>query len=149
MRLHPIKMTRAFGIALILLVCLPAHARAQDGFVLIANQANPVSTLPRDEASKLFLRKRLRWPNGQRVQPVDLFESSPARRRFSSAIHGMDVWSVKGYWQEVVFSGKGDMPPERASDAEVVAFVRANPLAIGYVSSVAPGDGVKVITVTR
>jgi ABC-type phosphate transport system substrate-binding protein len=149
MRPPTVTLTRALGFMVGLLVCLPVAARAQEGFVVIANVSNPISTMSISEASKLFLRKRTRWPNGQSAQPVDQFESSAVRRRFSNVIHGMDVWSVKSYWQEVVFSGKGDAPPERASDAQIIAFVKANPNAIGYVAIATPTDSVKPITVTR
>lgn len=141
-------MRLTVGVALGLLVGLPVAAHAQEGFVLIANQANPISTLARGEASKLFLLKRSRWSSGQRALPVDQVESSPVRRRFSDVIHGMDVPSVKSFWQEIVFSGKGDPPPERASDEGVIAFVRSNPTGLGYVSSATPADGVKIIIVT-
>jgi hypothetical protein len=61
----------------------------------------------------------------------------------------MDVPSVKSFWQEVVFSGRGEPPPERTSDAAVIAFVRANPNAVGYISDATPAESVKVISVTR
>lgn len=125
----------------------PGLARAQDGFVLIVNTANPVMTLGPTDVSKLFLRKVTRWPDGRIVQPVDQVVSSPARRKFSDAIHHMDVPSVKSYWQDLVFSGRGEPPPERASDDDVVAYVRANPHAIGYVSLMAPVTDVKILTV--
>jgi ABC-type phosphate transport system substrate-binding protein len=148
-----VTMRRAIAIALGLLVGLlvglPVAAGAQEGFVLIANRANPISTLARLEASQLFLGKRSRWSNGLSAQPVDQVESSPVRRHFSNVIHGMDVPSVKGFWQEMVFSGRGDPPPERTSDADVIAYVKANPSALGYVGGVTPADGVKIITVTR
>ena len=122
---------------------------AQDSFILIVNATNPVSTLRETEVSKLFLRKVTKWPNGKPVQPVDQVASSPARRRFSDAIHRMDVPSVKSYWQEIVFSGRGDPPPERASDDDIIRFVRANPNAIGYVSSSVQLVDVKVVTLAR
>jgi ABC-type phosphate transport system substrate-binding protein len=138
----------ALIVASIALVALPAAAHAQDGFVLIANRANPVSTLARDEASKLFLLKRRKWSSGQTAQPVDQVESSGVRRLFSNWIHLMDVPSVKSFWQEIVFSGKGEPPPECASDEEVLAFVRATPNAVGYVSSSTLTIGVKILTMT-
>jgi ABC-type phosphate transport system substrate-binding protein len=147
MRPFTIIVPLTIGLVLALLAGLPVVARAQEGFVLIANLANPVSTLPRDEASKLFLLKRSRWASGEHARPVDQVESSSVRRRFSNAIHGMDVPSVKSFWQEIVFSGKGDPPPERASDAEVIAFVKGNPNGLGYVGSATPADGVKIIIV--
>ncbi|MDB4890388.1 MAG: hypothetical protein JWL61_2243 [Gemmatimonadetes bacterium] len=138
----------ALSVASVALAALPAAARAQDGFVLIVNRANPVSTLARDEASKLFLLKRRKWASGQTAQPVDQVESSGVRRLFSNGIHLMDVPSVKSFWQEIVFSGKGEPPPERASDEEVLAFVRATPNAVGYVSSATLTIGVKILTMT-
>jgi ABC-type phosphate transport system substrate-binding protein len=124
-------------------------AAAQDSFILIVNSANPVSALRETEVSKLFLGKVTKWPNGKPVQPVDQVASSPARRKFSDAIHRMDVPSVKSYWQKIVFSGRGDPPPERASDEDIVLFVKANPNAIGYVRSSMPLVDVKILTLAR
>jgi len=141
---------RLVGFACIaLLVAWPSMGRAQAGFRVIVHPTNPVTTLRAAVVSNLFLRKLTRWPNGQPVEPVDQAESSPVRRKLSPAIHGMDVPSVKSFWQEVVFSGRGEPPPERTSDAAVIAFVRANPNAVGYVGETTPADSVKVIAVTR
>lgn len=126
----------------------PSIGQAQNGFRLIVHPTNPVTALSVAGASKLFFCKQTKWPNGLLVRPVDQVESSPVRRKFSPAIHGMDVPSVKSFWQEMVFSGRGEPPPERASDAAVIAYVRANPGAVGYISATAPADSVKVVTVT-
>ena len=49
---------------------------------------------------------------------------------------GLDKMSaVANYWQRQIFSGRGTPPPIKESDAEVIAFVAANPGAIGYVSA--------------
>jgi ABC-type phosphate transport system substrate-binding protein len=141
-----LRLARFACIAL--LVGWPSVGRAQDGFRLIVHPTNPVGTLRAGTISKLFLHKQTKWPNGQPVQPVDQVESSPVRRKFSQAIHGMDVPSVKSFWQEVVFSGRGEPPPERASDADIIAYVRVNPNAVGYIGETTPTDAVKVITVT-
>lgn len=153
-----IRTCRISGIAAALLLALPLAASAQlhaygatppeARFVLIANSANAVSMLQRHEASKLFLGKHTKWPNGAAAQPVDLVESSAVRRRFSADVHGMGVQNVKSFWQKAVSSGKGEPPPERATDADVIAFVKANPNALGYVGSATAADGVKILTVT-
>jgi ABC-type phosphate transport system substrate-binding protein len=131
------------------LVGTPYIACAQDGFVLIVNQANPVGSLRLADVSKMFLRKQTKWPNGERIEPVDQSVTSAARRRFSAAVHGMDVPSVKSYWQTIVFSGRGEPPPERASDADVIAFVHGHVNGFGYVSPDAPLAGVKVVPIVR
>jgi hypothetical protein len=134
---------------LALLAGWPSVGRAQDGFRLIVNSTNPVTMFRVAGISKLFLRKQMKWPNGQPVQPVDQVESSPVRRRFSPAIHRMDVPSVQSFWQEMVFSGRGEPPPERTSDAAVIAYVRANPNAVGYIGDSTPVESVRVITIIQ
>ncbi|MEP6494149.1 MAG: phosphate ABC transporter substrate-binding protein [bacterium] len=150
-------MRRAFAKVQLARCCIIAAlivgasrlALAQDGFVIIVNQANPATSLTEKDVSRIFLRKQATWPGGRRAQPVDQVESSPVRRKFSDAIHEMDVASVKSYWQELVFSGRGEPPPERASDADVVVFVRANVNAIGYVARTANVADVKTITLSK
>ena len=133
----------------LLLGALPATAAAQTGFRIVVNPANHIASLKAADASKIFLRKWPKWATGQAVVVVDQVESSPVRKAFSQAIHGMDVPSVKSYWQELVFSGKGTAPAEKGSDAEVIAFVKANPDAVGYVAPDAAGLAeVKVVPLT-
>jgi ABC-type phosphate transport system substrate-binding protein len=124
-------------------------ARAQTGFVVIVNQASTVSTLKRGDVSKLFMRRLTKWSDGQEVQPVDQVASSQIRRIFSDSIHHMDVPRVKNYWQLVVFSGRGDPPPERASDEDIIQFVRTTPTAIGYVSASAAIVDVKIVAIKQ
>jgi ABC-type phosphate transport system substrate-binding protein len=55
---------------------------------------------------------------------------------------------VKSYWQQQIFSGRDVPPPEKQTENDVVAFVRSNPGAIGYVSKgVDIGRGVKALSV--
>jgi len=137
------------GLASVVLLLGASVARAQTGFVLIVNQSSKVSTLKRGDVSKLFMRRVTKWSDGQEVQPVDQVASSPTRRVFSDSVHHMDVPRVKSYWQLVVFSGRGDPPPERASDDDIIQFVRTTPTAIGYVSASATIVDVKVVAIKQ
>ncbi len=125
-----------------------AQARAADEVRVIVNPATPVTSLPREQVSRLFLRKVARWDGGAPVLPVDLAETAPARDAFSRAVHRRTVAMITGYWQRQIFSGRQLPPPDRASEADVVAYVRATPGAIGYVSAAADLRGVRVLTVT-
>jgi hypothetical protein len=55
--------------------------------------------------------------------------------------------SVRQYWQQEIFSGRGTPPPVRASDLEVAEYVAANPGAIGYVAADAEVKDVKVVQI--
>ncbi len=115
---------------------------------VVVNATNATSTLPRAELARLFLKKSSAWPDGRGAQPVDLGENSPARRAFSKAVLDRDVPAVRAYWQQQIFSGRGVPPPEKTSDADVLAYVRANPGAVGYVSTGADlGASVKELRV--
>jgi ABC-type phosphate transport system substrate-binding protein len=121
-----------------------AHAQS---IKIIVNSSNETSSLTPKEASDLFLKKKSKWANGAAVMPVDLNSGSNVREEFSQKIHGKSVAAIRNFWQQAAFSGTASAPPEKANDAEVIDFVKKNAGAIGYVSSLAAIDGVKVINI--
>ncbi|AMW06508.1 hypothetical protein GEMMAAP_02945 [Gemmatimonas phototrophica] len=123
-----------------------APAAAQD-FKVIVNSANSTTDLPADVTAKLFLKQTTKFPNGTAAQPVDQAKTSPVRATFSKTVLGRAVSAVESYWQQQIFSGKDVPPPAKASDDDVVAYVKATPGAIGYVSAGASTAGVKVVDV--
>jgi ABC-type phosphate transport system substrate-binding protein len=136
------------AIAALLALGLPDASAQTVAFKVVVNAGNPVSSLSREQVSRLFLKKAVTWDNGQPAVPVDLPEASTTREAFSKEVHGRAVRSVKSYWLNQVFTGRLVPPSELPSDQEVLAFVKANPGAIGYVSADAPVRGVKVIEVS-
>ncbi len=139
------KLLFLFLCAGFLLSAGQLHAQA---FKVIVNTANPVSSITKAEASKLFLKKSSKWAHGAEVQPVELPGSSSVRGSFTQEIHSKKPAAISAYWQKQIFSGRATPPPEKGSDAEVLAYVQANPGAIGYVSSGASVGGVKVVKIT-
>jgi TonB family protein len=53
--------------------------------------------------------------------------------------------ALRNYYRALVFTGKGSMPKEMNSDADVLAYVARTRGAIGYVSSAATTENVKVL----
>jgi hypothetical protein len=135
------------GLAWLVLVPV-LGAQTPSDYKVVVNSANPVSTLSRDSLSRIFLKKTTTWPNGQAVAPIDQATNAPSRRAFSKAILGRAPPEVAAHWNQMIFSGRGLPPPTKSSDSEVLAFVRDNPNAIGYVAGDAKlGEGVKAVTV--
>ena len=127
----------------------PLAAQERD-YVVVVNAANPVAGLSGEEISKLFLKKTTRWANGDDAVPVDLPEVAAPRTAFSRDVFHKSVEAIKAYWQSLLFSGRGVPPVELGSDDAVLAYVRANPGAIGYVSArAALGAGVRRLPVTN
>lgn len=137
---------KTVAMACVALVVSAAPVMAQE-FKVIVNSANATSDLTADIATKLFLKQTTKFPNGTPATPVDLGKSSAVRATFSKAVLGRPVSAIEAYWQQQIFSGKDVPPAAKASDDEVIAFVKANPGAIGYVSAGASTAGVKVVDV--
>lgn len=138
-------MKRLFVVAaaLLALVAGPAAARAQ---TVVVNAANSTASLSSAQVQAIFLKKVKSFPNGAAATPVD--QSGALRNTFSQKFLGKGASAVQAYWQQQIFSGAGVPPAEKAGDDAVLAFVRSNPGAIGYVSAgAALGSGVKAVTV--
>lgn len=145
-------MARLVFISVLSLVLAPAlrvraSAGPAAGFRVIVNAANPVAKVEKRFVAEAFLKKRTRWGNDHAIQPVDLGQKSSARSAFSHEILGRDVVSVRRYWAQLVFSGRGVPPPELATESDVVTYVAAHGGAIGYVAAGVALDGVKVVEV--
>jgi len=130
-------MKRCRLLVLVFLLTGLAPVVEAAGFKVVVKASNPINSVTAKELSGYFLKKDLTWPNGQTVAAVDLKPDSPIRVEFTKAIHGKKVSAIKSYWQRQIFQGKAVPFMERSTEAEVLAYVAANPGAIGYVSSAA------------
>ena len=144
-------MKRTFRLSSLILtigVLLSPMAAGAQEFTVIVNAANPLASMPRDDVAKLFLKKTVSWQSGQAASPVELPAAAKAREAFARTVLNKSIPQVRSYWQQQIFSGRDVPPPEKQSENDVVAFVRSNPGAIGYVSKgVDIGRGVKALTV--
>lgn len=116
-------------------------------FKVIVNEANATTSLSKKEVSEIFLKTKSSWDDGSKIVPVDQTARSATRAEFSQEIHGRSVGAIRSHWQQAAFSGAGTAPAERPSDAEVIAYVKNNPGAVGYISADADVSGVKVVAV--
>jgi ABC-type phosphate transport system substrate-binding protein len=122
-------------------------ASAQTSFKLVVHPSVSVDSLAAADVSQLFLKKGDKWPDGSEAVPVDQKVGASVREAFSQAVHQKSAAAVDAFWQKRIFSGRGLPPVTQGSDAQVLAFVKATPGAVGYVSSGTPTEGVKVLAV--
>jgi ABC-type phosphate transport system substrate-binding protein len=128
------------GVASVLvLLALPTTRAHAQGYVVVVNAAGPAA-LAKDDVSKAFLKK------GGALVAVDQSKSAKVRDAFSKDVLGRPASAIATHWQQQIFAGKDVPPPEKGSDADVLAFVKGNPKAIGYVSAGTElGAGVKAV----
>lgn len=130
-----------------LALCASAAVSADAPFKVIANPDVPLDGMSRAQLSDVFLKRTTVWPGGARIEPVDLAEGSSAFEAFCGAIHGKAASVILAFSRRVTLSGRETPPHVRASDEEVMSFVRSKPGAIGYVSAGASTSGVRVIKI--
>jgi ABC-type phosphate transport system substrate-binding protein len=145
---NPVRFGRKLvQSALLVSALLGAQSAAAQDFQVIINSANPVQFVTKDQVAKVFMKKIKKWDSGLAVVPVDQTGTSPARVAFTKSIHGKAVNAVVSAWQQEIFAGREIPPAEKAGDAAVIAFVKGNPGAIGYVSSLPSTEGVRAVEV--
>jgi ABC-type phosphate transport system substrate-binding protein len=137
-------------LCLIALAAAPIAVSQEPIYQVVVNTANPALTLSRGDVSRIFLKRQPTWKHGGPILPVDLERSSKTREAFTRAVHSRSVSAIGTFWQQQIFAGKQTPPPEKPKDDDVLAYVRSNPNAIGYVSTgTALGSGVKAVTLTQ
>jgi ABC-type phosphate transport system substrate-binding protein len=107
--------------------------------VVVVNPKNPATRMFGEQAAQFFVGKSTMFT------PVDQSDGSAIREEFYKKVVGKDPSSVKAIWSKLVFTGKGSMPIELRSTAEVKKAVAADPSAIGYIEKSAVDDTVKVV----
>jgi TonB family protein len=122
---------------------LPGTAREVK---VIANPSVGVESISVAELKGIFLLQRKALKDGNSVEPV-LQKSGPTHDAFLHQYLNRDSEEIRIYYQGLVFTGKGSMPKQLESDADVVAYVARTRGAIGYIGSTSPTEGVRVITV--
>jgi len=145
-------LKRPFAVAAVLVLCAPPTplvAQQDVSYRVVVHVTNPIARLTREQASQIFLRKATLWDDRKAVLPVDQPADSPVRRTFTKQVHRRTIASVQTYWQQQTFAGRGVAPPERATDAGVLNYIRQFPNGIGYVNADANlGSDIKVLIVT-
>jgi len=120
-------------------------AMAQSSLAVVANKAVPVEKIDAGQATQLFLRQVTTWPDGVRVQPIDLPQSNPLRAEFYSSITGRSPGQLRAYWARQAFTGMGVPLREVATVEDVNRFIRSTPGSIGYVERRNADAGLKIV----
>ncbi|SFD59485.1 substrate-binding domain-containing protein [Pseudoalteromonas denitrificans] len=138
---HKKQLSLAIGA---LLAGMLTTYSASAEIAVIVNTANS-STLDKTAIERIFMGKMKKFPNGQVALPMNAAKGMGSRDEFNKAVIGRSSSQVNAYWSKLVFTGKGSMPKELSSDAEMISTISSNQGAIGYINSSSVTDAVKVI----
>lgn len=123
---------RLFFLFPLLFFFFAAAADAQ-GLIFVVNKDNPVTELKLSEIADYYFKKRLRWPNGTKVQFIDQRDGTSQKTLFLGLIQKTQR-DVDLFWiGEKNFSGSS-APLRAPSDALVISMVGSLAGGLGYVS---------------
>ena len=141
----PMRRPKRLLIAAGFVLAAALHSHAGD-IKVIVNASVKTDAISTDELRGVFLLQRRSLKDGSSVVPV-LQKEGPAHETFLKQYLERDAAELHIYYQGLVFTGKGSMPKELNSDAEVVAWVASTHGAMGYVNGKAGTEGVKILAV--
>ena len=145
MKEDTLKPARIFLFAAGLMTSVSLTAFAGD-IKLIANSSVKAETISAGELRRVFLEESNSLGDGTHVEPV-LEKDGAVHQAFLREYLGRTDDDLQTYYRVLVFSGRGSIPKNLGSDAEVVAYVARTRGAIGYVSTATSTDGVKTLTI--
>jgi hypothetical protein len=133
---------------LIAILIVSAVGITQDrSFKVIGHESTTPDTVSKRLLGRVFLKRVEQWPDGREAVPVDQKGNDELRSAFYMDVLDRTISMIESYWQAQVFSGRSSPPLAIGSDAEIIEFVRTRPGAVGYISSSARAEGIKVINV--
>lgn len=115
---------------------------------VIANLSVKADVISAGELKKVFLEEKISLGNSAHVEPVLQKDGSVHEAFLQQYLGGTDD-DLRMYYRTLVFSGRGSMPKQLSSDAEVVAYVSKTRGAIGYVGTETSAEGVKTLAIAH
>src|SRR5271170_4443745 len=143
---NAMKNLRLLPLVAVVVICAPLRLVGSEVKV-IANGSVKADMISANEVKSVFLEE-YGLLNGIHVEPV-LEKDGPVHEAFLHEYLGGTDDDLQSYYRALVFSGRGSMPKQLDSDAEVVAYVARTKGAIGYVSAETSTEGVKTLAIAR
>jgi ABC-type phosphate transport system substrate-binding protein len=117
--------------AVMLFTAAPALAFA-DVYIIM----NPGMNLTAADIKNIYTGEK-ELAESTKIKPQD---NSAAKEEFLKKVLQLDATKYESLWTKKSFRDGINPPTVRASDAEVIAFVKSTPGAIGYVTTAPPSD---------
>lgn len=118
-------MMRTILLAFILGYCSQSFSAE---LYIISNSALPIAA---DEVKSIF-QGETEFSGSIKLEPTD---NNAAQAVFLSKVMGMDKAKYESWWVKKSFRDGANQPPARATDMEVIEYVKKTPGGVGYVAT--------------
>lgn len=146
-RIIPVLIALAFiGIA----ASGPSELFASSGsageVIVICNDSVTASSLSKDDIQEIFLGRKTRWDDGQKIT-LAILKEGPTNDLFLNEYVEKTPSQFLNYWKKQAFTGRGRVPDTFSTPEELADFVKKTPGAIGYIPPNAYQNQFKSITI--
>lgn len=117
-----------------------------DEVKVIVNSTVRADSISAAELRRIFLEENNSLSDGTHVEPV-IEKNGEVHKAFLKQYLNRSDDDLQTYYRALVFSGRGSMPKELGSDAEVITYIARTKGAIGYVGAETSTDRVKVLNI--
>ena len=135
-------MNTSNKILAIIVLALSHNAFAE--VAVIVNSANSDS-INEKLIKKIYLGKAKAFPGGDKVKVYTLPSSQEDTEYFRQKALKKSNSQFKSYWSKLAFTGKGTPATELDSAADIIAAIKKDPKAIGFVNVNDVSSDVKVV----
>lgn len=135
------------GMLAAAILCLLAGSASAGQLRVIGNRSVPAASLDQREIRDIFLGKMKVWENGMRVECVILAKGD-TQEAFLKHYVKKNHSTFTRYWKKKVFTGGGRAPRNFDKERDLVEYVEKTKGAIGFVTSGANTDQVKILSET-
>jgi|LakMenE18May11ns_1017448.scaffolds.fasta_scaffold9593549_2 ABC-type phosphate transport system substrate-binding protein len=101
--------------------------------VVIQKQVE-LTALEQSELVRIFTRKKVFWPSGQKISVFIKPQNSLEHKIFSINILNLTPYKYKSLTDSIVYSGANNPPTEVDSDEQMLSILARTPNSIGYVN---------------
>ena len=112
--------------------------------VVVVHPSNKAN-ISKKNIQRIFLGKMKEYPGGGTATPIYLPAENPVADQFNVKVLKKNIFQLRAYWGQYVFTGKGMPPKQVDSMQQVMSLVSSNEDAIGYIDSGSVNSSVKVI----
>jgi len=135
------------ALAALALACLALHApvRAADTIYVVVAAQSPLRSVAQKDLLALYTGRSRTVPGSDVVTPLDQARDGAPRAAFYQAVTGMDIARINSYWARLHFTGQVQPPLAVGDDDAVLARLRGDPSAIGYVLREPKDPAVRVV----
>jgi ABC-type phosphate transport system substrate-binding protein len=123
------------------------HAAPGNELYMVVNARNPIQGLAMRDAVALYTGRVHTFPDGREAEAFDQSDTGGTRASFYRALTGMDLARINSYWARLRFSGQVQPPRSLGDDRDILAMIKSNPRAIGYLRTAPADASVRVVLV--